>query len=51
VAMATYQLRRFRDWPTLVAVLQALLPNPELDWQQVGSRNEPEQQGDHLMSP
>jgi hypothetical protein len=35
--------RYFRDWPTLVAFLQALLPHPEPDWRQVGSRNEPEQ--------
>jgi hypothetical protein len=32
--------RYFRDWQTLIALLQALLPNPE-----------PEQKGERLMSP
>jgi hypothetical protein len=34
------EVRYFRDWPTLIALLQALLPDPE-----------PKQKGDHLMSP
>jgi hypothetical protein len=34
------EVRYFRDWPTLIALLQALLPDPES-----------KQKGDHLMSP
>jgi hypothetical protein len=40
----------FRDWPTLIAILQALLPSPASDGQQVDSPNKPEQKGDHPMS-
>jgi hypothetical protein len=34
------EVRYFREWPALIASLQALLPGPEL-----------EQKGGHLMSP
>jgi hypothetical protein len=34
------EVRYFREWPALIALLQALLLDPE-----------PEQKGDHLMSP
>jgi hypothetical protein len=42
-AVASGERRYFREWSTLLAVLQALLPKPELDGQRIGFPNEPEE--------
>ncbi len=44
------EMRYFRNWPTLVALLQTMLPKTDPVWQQIGSLNEPGRQGEHLMS-
>jgi hypothetical protein len=38
--------RYFRDGPALLASLQALIDAQEPDGQQIGSQNEPQEQGD-----
>jgi hypothetical protein len=48
--VASGERRYFREWPALVAILQALLPNQESFGRQGDSPNKPEQKGGHPMS-